>query len=197
MSSNQFLMEAAMAPHLSVDTEGTAIKLQKNNWEGTDYRDGTGYAFGVSLAFRDNEDTVQSKYFAFKHEEDNDSPELLERVLILVDEHPCRVMHNAQHDIAAMRTLGVHILDRFYCTRLMVHMINENERDKSLEAIAQKLLGEGKEKDAEFEWVLAMTGWHPSFPRRVMSKYAAADADRCLRVFELLLPEFIRQGFDG
>ncbi len=192
----RILIEAATAPTLAVDTEGTEIKNKKNNYEGTDYRDGTGFAYGISIAYRyDGE--VKSYYFPIKHERDNVPDEVFKQLQILIRNHPRIVCHHMQHDIVALETLGIEVRGNFYCTMLMVHWIDENQINKGLEAIALKLLGEGKERSPEFEACLTIFGWTPAFPSEVMSKYAAVDADRTLRCFELILPEFVRQGFDG
>lgn len=192
----EILHEAAMTEYMSIDTEGTELqKGSGNKLHSTPYRDGRGFAYGASIGFRNIHGIVRSAYFPILHEEGNIPDDLWEKLKILINNHPNRVFHNASHDIVALRTLGIEIVDRFFCTVQMVHWIDENTINKSLDAVSLSLLGEGKDKSPEFEACLAIFGWTPKFPAAVMAKYAAADADRTIRNFEILLPEFIKQGF--
>jgi DNA polymerase I-like protein with 3'-5' exonuclease and polymerase domains len=191
------LNECALSPVIAVDTEGTELKTKKNSYIGTDYRDGTGFAYGISLACRVTDDTVLSLYFPLKHDADNVSPAVAAKLKTLIEIHQCVVYHNAKHDIVALATLGITRNTKYYCTLLMAHWIDENQVSKSLDAIAKLLLGEGKEMSSVFQNVLKIFGWTPAFPARIMATYAGADADRTLRIFERMIAEFKRQGFDG
>lgn len=194
VSFDDFLIEAAQAEALGVDTEGTALKTKENDYQGTDYRDGTGFAYGISVAWRYRGE-LKSAYWAIKHTDGNISEHEFNQLRYLIENHQRIIFHNAQHDLYALETLGIFVKDNWYCTLLMVHFIDENIVNKKLEAIARKLLGKGKANDAEFQAFLLIFGWTPEFPVAIMRKYARVDAELTLECWEILIIEFIKQGF--
>jgi hypothetical protein len=181
-----------MTQYISLDTEGTDIKK-------TDYRAGTGYATGISIACRpvDTPDRVISAYFPVRHTEDNIDANTLTELTKLIETHPRIIMHNAKHDIVALDTIGIK-RKQFYCTLLMIHFLHENLPSKTLDAVSKFILGdEGKQKSAEWEFWLAAVGWGPEFPARVMAEYACHDAELPLLIFEKIYKKFKAEGFDG
>lgn len=92
------------------------------------------------------------------------------------------VFHNAKFDFHVLKKLGIRIPDNldFYDTMLMRHYINENEFDFSLESMAKKYVGEGKEK--ELSRVMSKEMKWEETPAFAMAKYAEVD---CRRTYEL------------
>lgn len=199
VSPSEILAHAWMSEYIAIDTEGSDIKK-------TDLRAGTGYAYGVSVACRPpGSRTIYRAYFPVAHTRDNVEDELREPLRKLVQEHPRVVLHNAKHDILALkylRTLQILRNSNFYDTMIMAHFLYENLKWSGfgLDWCAKNFLGEegGKaNKDPVFQAYLTIFGWHPDFPSKEMGIYAAMDAELTLRLFEYFYRDFKKQGFDG
>lgn len=192
---NRYLGLALLSPVLAVDTEGTSF-------ESTDYRDGTGYGFGISISGRDSNNAIFSVYFPIRHTLGNVSESIREALSKIVENHPVVVFHNLKHDVVALETMGIKrdllsLVLKTYDTMLMQHFINENIVNKGLDALGNLYFGRGKATDEVFKAALVAFGWHPNFPAHIMAIYAAMDAELTLLIFEKLYPYFKKQGFDG
>src|SRR5258708_2472473 len=109
------------------------------------------------------------------------------------------VGHNfGKYDAIGLRNnWGIDLtLSPWYDTMLMVHMINENLSDKSLDSCSKFYGGEGKAKSDVQRSIERNFGWE-FVPVWMMSEYSEIDALRTLELFERVLPEFNRQGFNG
>lgn len=184
----EFLSYAMLVNDMAIDTETNA----------QDIRDGRGFATGISGAIKYH-GTYYSAYFPVAHTSDNvDSvtKQLLFDVIRVKD----RVfMHNAKFDLVALRTAGfIGKIQRWYCTMLMAHMLNENLPSKSLDWLSKNELKDGgKHKPPEWELMHAVYGWSPDFPAHIMALYAGEDAVKCYKLFERMYPFFVESGFDG
>jgi len=108
------------------------------------------------------------------------------------------VFHNAKYDLIGLRNnWGIDLVDSpWYDTMLMVHMLNENLPDKSLDSCSRFYGGEGKAK-SEIQRSIEQNFGYEYVPVGIMSEYSEVDALRTLELFETILPEFNRQGFNG
>ncbi|MET0465750.1 MAG: DNA polymerase [Chitinophagaceae bacterium] len=185
--ASQFIERAYESSTLAVDTEATL----------DDLRDGRGFALGLSLAFDyQGSGAVFSNYFPFRHSSSNLDQSVLSQLNKLIQEHPRIVFHNAKFDIVSLATLGITVLDNWYDTMLMAHMVNENWQQKSLDYLSKTLLGlDGKNRTEFFNAHVAAYGWAET-PAELMYEYAANDTELTLPLFEYLFPMFIKQGFD-
>lgn len=176
---------SAAGKNLSVDTESN----------GEDVRDGRGYAMGISLCYRED-NQYHSMYFPFRHRGPGNYPDwVLAEVKALIEEAPGLVFHNAKYDIVSLRTLGIHVRSgSWFCTMIMAHLINENwPYNKSLNSCCAAYVGpEYQKDDSEIEKIVKVFGWG-YVPANTMKKYAALDAELCYRLFMELLPRFIKE----
>lgn len=176
------LQGAAHAEVLAIDTEAN----------GNDVRDGRGYCMGVSLAYRLPGLGIISEYFPFRHRSDNLEAHVLAKLKEVIESHPRVVFHNAVFDIPSLATLGIHVdVEQMYDTMIMAHMVNENWTSKALDWLGWELLRTRKKSDAAHGWA-KVWGWH-SIPVEVMTDYAKVDAEICLRLYERLWPDMVKQ----
>jgi DNA polymerase-1 len=180
----QYLTYASKAPILAVDTEAN----------GEDVRDTRGQCMGISTAFRGTDGTLFGAYMPFKHEDYNWSDRRLSAFKDVLQGHPCIVAHNVKFDIVSLSTLGIKVKNNFYCTMLMAHLLNENEFNYSLDALTKKYLNdEGKRTSENFLALKEELGW-AGIPAAVMFDYSVYDAELHLRLFEYLMPLFMKEG---
>ena len=164
------------------DTEGTNIEQ--------DYRDGRGYAIGISLSFPHG---LGEGYWAFRHPEDNLELEQQHRLKRAIENFKgWLVFHNAKHDLVALKTLGINYTGKFYCTLVLCHILNETlPYSKSLEGCVKHYLGDGYTKDDSVvkTMVAALGGqWH-MVPAWAMRPYATHDAVLARKLFEKIGPK--------
>lgn len=184
---NQFLIYAKNAPVLAIDTEAN----------GEDVRDTRGFCMGISMAFRGTDGTLFATYMPFRHEDYNWPAWRLAALTVLLQGHPCLVAHNMKFDIVSLSTLGIKVTGMFYCTMLMAHLLNENEFNYSLDALTKKYLNdEGKRTSEDFLAIKAECGW-AGIPAAVMFDYSVYDAELHLRLFEYLMPLFMKEDLVG
>lgn len=179
---------------VAVDTEGTDGKK-------TDIRSGTGFSYGISVAFKSGSE-IYSSYFPVAHTQGNVSDKIKQDLVDLLLSRPTIVFHNAKYDLEAIRTIsGCELLSQiknYYDTMLMAHMINENWPSKQLDWLSKTLLKkEGKAKPPIWQFWIDCVGWSPDFPADVMGPYSGMDTELTLLLFFFLYPEFKKQGFDG
>lgn len=108
------------------------------------------------------------------------------------------VAHNFKYDGVGLRNnLGIDVIDRdWFDTMLMVHFINENLSSKSLDSCSRHYGGEPKNKSEAQRSIEDAFGYE-YVPVDMMSEYSTNDSDITLELFEKILPEFNRQGFNG
>jgi len=118
------------------------------------------------------------------------NPNVLPPSDLLTDLGAPVAFHNAKFDLHVLKKAGISIPDdlNFYDTMLMSHLINEEEFDFSLESMAKKYLGAGKEKDLARVMIKGMK-WEET-PSFAMAKYAERDAKVTYDLFLTLKPMF-------
>lgn len=167
------------SPRISVDTEGTLTHPFSQTWGASTS------AFGVN------------EYFAWYHRSGTNLPlDWLPRLAKVIENHPCLIMHNAKHDLKALRNLGINFKGKFYDTMLMAHMVNENFFSKELDFLSRHFGGEPKKRSDVMKVIIDKMGWE-HVPVSLMREYGSNDAFITEALFESLYPDFCEQGFDG
>lgn len=172
---------------MSCDTEGTGIDK--------DYRDGRGYATGISLATRVPGIGIVSGYFPYRHTYGtNLDPSQKDALKAAFASNSGLVFHNSKHDLVALGTLGINYEATFYDTLLMGHLIQENlPFAKDLDSMGQFYLKEpGKKMSPEMKAIIDVYGWE-NVPSWMMADYAAFDAETTYRLFEEIWPKMIAE----
>jgi DNA polymerase I len=176
---DKYLKQAREAQYLTVDTEGTLNHPMSQTW-------------GASTSA-----SLQGDYFAFNHKLGNNLPlEWLPELSEVIENHSCLIMHNAKHDLRALRNLGINYTGKFYDTQLMAHMNNENYFSKKLEYLSKHFGGEPKRNSELQDEIIKAFGWE-YIPVDIIRPYGANDAFITEELFYKLYPSFINQGFDG
>lgn len=171
-----------------------AIDTETN---GEDVRDGRGYAYGVSLAYRST-DGIVSYYMPFRHENrgnvgNYELGRFLPLLQKLVSSRPI-IFHNAGFDLVSLSTLGLDVDGTIFLdTMKMCHLLDEEDfilqaKKFSLDACCRHFLGRpGKEKSEFFQKCLKIFGWK-MMPPEAHGEYAAYDTYSTLELFEALQP---------
>jgi DNA polymerase I-like protein with 3'-5' exonuclease and polymerase domains len=156
--------------YIAVDTEGYAPNI-----------------LGISVAHP----ALQSMYFPLGHREnaniDEEIRTLLYRTLVEV---PCRIFHNAGHDLIALP----YLFDLpFFDTMIGGHMVDENVMSKSLDYMHKYYCGgEGKQMHPLMQSIINTQGWE-YVPLELMSDYASWDAKITMELFMKIFPLFEEQ----
>lgn len=179
---DRMMQEALNCKYVALDTETNS----------KDVRDGSGYAVGVSIAYR-NADGIHAFYIPFWHQNTqynlrmNDNLPALQKLF----SNQKLIMHNAKFDLVSCATLG---LDTsrcdFYDTMLLGHIIDENMKFRGgfkLDVLSKQWLGNSgkayrpgmKEQIAEDASFL---------PAEAIAEYASTDAALTLELFEYEYP---------
>lgn len=168
------------APYLTIDTEGELSHPFSKTW---------GFSYSV--------DGV-SEYFPFFHLSGNNMDlRYLDMFRKVIEKHPCLVFHHAKHDLRSLRSLGINCRgQKFYCTMLMSHMINENLFAQGLGSVSKAYGGQPKAMSESMGKIIKTMGWR-YVPSWMFRSYAGNDALITEELFYKLLPEFIAQGFNG
>jgi DNA polymerase-1 len=176
----EHLERMARAPYLTIDTEGELTHPFSRTW---------GFSYSVNGV---------SEYFPFYHiSGDNLDLRYLDMFRKVITGHKCLVFHHAKHDLRALRSLGINCRgQKFYCTMLMSHMVNENLFAQSLNAVSLHYGGSPKDMDDAMAEIIKRMGW-PYVPSWMFRHYAGNDALITAEAFHAILPEFQAQGFDG
>lgn len=107
------------------------------------------------------------------------------------------VFHNAAYDLKRLqRKFGYRHTGRFYDTMLMIHWINENLNNYSLDAQCKAYGLQAKNRSPQMQFIIDNLGWR-SVPFKLMHEYSANDAFITHQLFRTILPEFQSQEFDG
>ena len=116
---------------------------------------------------------------------------------------------NILYDLEFLEVAGVHVEGPFYDVQVAAPLINENQKSYSLDAIALRVLGEGKKNNDLYRWLSLAYGGEPTAkaqggrihlaPTWVVGPYAEGDVDLPLRVFaeqeKILASEELQQVF--
>lgn len=177
---------------ISIDCETYDPDLKKR---GPGWARGVGHLVGVSVGAPSG----GRWYFPIRHEiepETNMHPESVLAWLshALSNPQQIKVGANILYDVGWLRQEGVlvrgKLLDVQYAEALLYERI-----DLSLESMAQRYLGEGKESNDLYVWCSAFYGGKPNpkqraniyrAPPRLVGPYAESDADLPLRLIDLL-----------
>lgn len=180
-------LELAGDSRIAIDTETN----------GKDVRDGTGYAMGVSIAYRSG-GGVTSYYMPFRHSNSgvcgNYSLHSFMPLLQSILRNYSCVFHNAGYDLPSLSTLGLDTDGtKFFCTMIQSHLVDENLFDYSLDATCKRFLGRpGKQKSDLFKKLLKTYGWE-GMPPEGHGEYAAYDTYSTLELYEALRPKLQRE----
>lgn len=184
LSREQFekhLAHMRRAENLIIDTEGTLTHPHSETW-GLSYS-----SFGLN------------EYFAFNHKLGENLPQQwLPELKTVIEAAPCVTMHNAKHDLRALRNLGINRFNKkFYCTMSMAHMTNENRYSTELGPLSVSYGGEPKQISKEMQLIIDGFGYD-MIPVPMWLDYASNDAYITEDpVFSNIYPDFVAQGFDG
>ena len=175
--------QALSADVIAIDTET----------DGHEIRDGRGFAYGVSLAYR-SPNGIVSYYMPFRHQNTGNvgnysRHDFMPYLQHIVSERPC-VFHNAKFDLVSLSTLGLNVeRTNFFCTMKGAHLVDENLYDYSLDATCKKFIKRpGKQKSDLFNKMLKVMGWE-GLPPEAHGEYAAYDTYSTLELFEALRPK--------
>lgn len=187
LTLSEFVELASASQYLVIDTEGDARDLRGDPKAKT---------MGITLTFRMGRN-LYSDYFPIKHKiGTNITDEDFKLIRDLIEHHPCLVFHNAKHDLLALANLGIDVTKSFfYCTMLMSHWNNEHELNYALDFLSKKHGGEPKAMPASMAATIAVFGWE-YVDAHDMRLYSRQDGYITYELFEKVLPEFKRQGFD-
>lgn len=176
----------------ALKAECVAIDTETNYWkqEHRDIRDGTGWACGVSIAYKDTTG-ITAFFLPFRYPSKNyDLTKFREPLQKILDNKPC-IFHNAKFDLVSLTTLGLDTSrTRFYDTMLLAHLINENQpvTGKGLDSLAKYYLkSEGKHFTPQLKKWVNEFGWD-TVPAGKLADYAATDAYLTLELFYYLQP---------
>jgi DNA polymerase I-like protein with 3'-5' exonuclease and polymerase domains len=191
LSREQFekhLAHMRRAENLIIDTEGTLTHPHSETW-GLSYS-----SFGLN------------EYFGFNHKIGENLPkEWLPELRQVVEDAPCITMHNAKHDLRALRNLGIDRFNKkFYCTMVMSHMTDENRFTTELGPLSVSMGGQPKAISKPMQLIIDGfadedydTGHH-MVPVEMWIDYASNDAYITEDpVFSTIYPDFVDQGYDG
>lgn len=189
---------------LGFDTETFDPNLKE---KGPGAARGDGHIIGVSLATED-----QSWYFPVRHEYAEERhlnlpvDKVLNYLRDLVGKKPRQyVGANVIYDLEFLRAEGVHFHPKaqFHDIQYAEPLLDEEARSYSVEALAQKYLGEGKETSLLYQWCADCFGGSPGGEQRahlwrappsLVGPYAEADARLPLQILLAQGPRLEAEG---
>lgn len=181
--------------------------------EGPGWARGKGHIIGASLAVEDG----TSWYFPLRHGLEDGRQVLPEaeaaynmdptKVLsyldhVLHDNRP-KVGVNLIYDVGWLMQEGVRVGGRLYDIQFAEALLNSEAPDVSLEALASKYLGMGKETSILYDWLASWCGGKASdrqrnnlflSPPSLAGPYGEADAVLPIRILERQWPEMDKRG---
>lgn len=169
-------------PYVCVDVETTGLKW----WEDK--------IFGVAISTPDGRDY----YYDIRKQ-----PESINWMKSEFPKIKKVVNHNIKFDIHFLRELGAVFKGQVWCTMISAGLINEHETSFSLDYLAKKYLGEGKDGDIYLELKKLFGGLgtrnvqvknFPKAPVELIGKYAKKDTRVALGLYEWQKSEIERQG---
>jgi DNA polymerase-1 len=111
----------------------------------------------------------------------------------VIDSVPCRIFHNAAHDLQIFENYGTPLNGPFIDTMIIAHMVDENIPSKQLDYLHKHYCkGEGKNRHPMMEGIIKAMGWE-YVPIELMCEYATNDAVITLELFMTLRPLYEKQ----
>lgn len=173
---DEYIELLRLADYIGADTENSGTIRPCELWSGEHY--GTGFSTAIRLP----DNSLQSYYFPFRHEEDNLDKSYLERLKPILETTELG-FHNMVIDVATMETFGIFIVIPPRDTTILAHMVNEELPSKALNWLAKYVLGKEKKKDAVYKWA-KIWGWD-TVPVATMTPYACEDAELHYELMEI------------
>jgi len=166
---------------------------------------GAAHLVGISIATRE-----RAWYFPLRHEYagEPEYPLARERVLAWLSDTLARpvpiVGANLLYDLEALRAEGVRMPSgQLFDVQYAQPLLDENARSYSLDTLAAKHLGRGKETSLLYQWCAESFGGEPTgaqrkniwrAPSSLVGLYAEADAQLPLRILDAQRPLLEEQG---
>lgn len=201
----EVLPDLSRAKYIGVDIEGKDPFLKS---KGPGYLRGDAFVCGISLAT----DIGHKIYLPIAHGGPNavGMGNLDKRLVVrylkreLGRPDQAKVFANAMYDLEGLKCdLDIDVAGTIYDIQVAEPLIDENQRSYSLERIAGKYLGKGKNEallqralDTFFSKGEANKGSIWKLPARYVGPYAEDDAREALDVFMLQLEEIRNQGLE-
>ena len=183
---------------LCIDLETYDPELIKN---GPGWARGVGHVLGIAIGTNEWE-----RYYPIAHEigaEDNcDSDRVIEWLKVMLSNpKQAKLGANIGYDIGWLEELGINVAGKTYDVQYAEALLNE-DGDVSLERIAQRTLGEGKQGDVVGDWLRSWSGstqkdmrkFLYKAPPRLVGPYAEGDVDLPRRVMPYLHADLKAQG---
>lgn len=167
------LME--VADDITVDTEGVSVML------------------GFSVCF---DGLTDGFYLPFNHAHSNLTLAEQSKVYEILHSRRSLIFHNAVHDLRVLARNGFDYRGKFYDTMLMAHWIDEEMIKYSLDYVSQAYGGKPKKMPAIMATIIEQEGWD-AVPINWMTYYSGNDAFVEHELWNKLMPEFEKQGFEG
>jgi DNA polymerase-1 len=193
-------LSAARALSIDTETYDPELELHGPGWaRGPDKGHMIGFSIGVP--------GWRSWYFPIRHQVEADwnldDVQCLRWLKAqLGDERP-KIGARLLYDLGWLRHEGIEVGGMLYDIQNAEPLINSEAPEVSLEALAQKYLGEGKESNLLYQWCADAYGGAPNgrqrknlyrTPPRLAGPYAESDADLPPRILELQWVELLRRG---
>jgi len=196
----KFLPDLSSAKVISIDCETKDPYLLE---KGPGWARGEGHIVGVSIGTDDG----YRGYFPLRHEvepEDNWPPEVVLNWLktTLSDHRVPKVGANLLYDLGWLRQEGVEVAGELVDVQYAEALLDESAK-VSLETLAQKYLGEGKDSLLLYQWCADFYGGAVNdkqraniyrCPARMVGPYAESDADLPLRLAKEMYPLLKKEG---
>lgn len=186
---------------ISIDVETKDDGLQNDHGPG--WARGEGHIAGISIG-ADNDGRW---YFPLRHSIEPDWNYDVDRILAwcrieLTRKRQPKVLANAIYDVGWLQQEGVFVQGPLYDVQFAEALL-DSDAFVSLEALAQKYLGEHKETTDLYQWCSDYYGGNATgaqranihrSPPRLAAPYAISDADLPLRIIEKQWPLLCAQG---
>jgi DNA polymerase-1 len=104
------------------------------------------------------------------------------------------VNHNIKFDMKWLREEGIHIHGPVRDTMLEAHLLDENNRDKSLGSLANTYTSLKDHKEGLETYRKQNKCAHKDVPEEIMIPYGCADVDAALRLDQVFMPKLLKQG---
>lgn len=195
-----YFPDLSRARVISLDCETWDPELDDN---GPGWARGRGHIVGISIGA----DGGGRWYYPLRHEVEADHNVETSSVFAwardtLSRAHQPKVGANLLYDLGWLRSEGVEVAGELVDVQYGEALLDESAR-VSLETLAQKYLGEGKDTNLLYQWCADYYGGKPTgkqraniyrAPPRLVGPYAESDADLPLRVAVKMYPELERFG---
>jgi DNA polymerase I-like protein with 3'-5' exonuclease and polymerase domains len=131
---------------------------------------GSGWVYGINVPDSDFEVLGAA---IRTHDGDTFYETDMDRVRVLVDDHDCLIMHNAQYDLGCLHFIGASVRDKpVFDTEVMSRLYNSSLMSHSLDAVAKRYLGWGK-KDTSLTDAIWTHNLYPWLKKEINAKARA------------------------